>query len=263
LIKDDVIAKQQAYDKLAALAEKHRLDMAKISGKMAQEQKSTWDKSLAPITDAFEKTISGIIQGTTTMQKGLSNIFKSIALEFANLSIKMVVQWVSDRAREVFASKTAETLKVAAAAEGSVATKAISAKTGLAEIMNNAYKAAAGAYNAMVSIPIVGPVLAPIAAGVAFAGVAAFGSSISSAEGGYDIPAGVNPITQLHEKEMVLPKAQAEAVRSMADGGGGGGVVNFHVTAMDSKDVARLFKDNGHHLAAALKQQVRNFNTGR
>lgn len=45
----------------------------------------------------------------------------------------------------------------------------------------------------------------------------------ASAEGGYDIPGGVNPVTQLHEKEMVLPKAQAEVIRGLAKNGGAGG----------------------------------------
>lgn len=51
----------------------------------------------------------------------------------------------------------------------------------------------------------------------------------ASAEGGYDIPAGVNPVTQLHEKEMVLPKAQAEVIRGLAGRGGvGGGGITIH-----------------------------------
>lgn len=51
----------------------------------------------------------------------------------------------------------------------------------------------------------------------------------ASAEGGYDIPAGVNPVTQLHEKEMVLPKAQAEVIRGLAaNGGAGGGGITIH-----------------------------------
>lgn len=58
--------------------------------------------------------------------------------------------------------------------------------------------------------------------GYASAGLVA-GTAIASAEGGYDIPAGVNPVTQLHEKEMVLPKAQAEVIRGLAANGGAGG----------------------------------------
>lgn len=49
-----------------------------------------------------------------------------------------------------------------------------------------------------------------------------FGGSVMSAANGYDIPAGVNPMTQLHEKEMVLPQAQADVIRGLANNGGGG-----------------------------------------
>jgi len=260
LINNDVIAKQQAYDKIAALAETHRLDMAKISGKMALEQKRTWDKTFAPISTAFEKTVSGIIQGTVTLKQGLSNLFKSIALEFVNMGVNMVVEWASKQAMKLLITTTTaaqETATQAAAA----ATQAGTQKTlGVGGVMSNAAIAATAAMASVAAIPFYGWAMAP-EVGAATYGLAM--GYMASAEGGYDIPAGVNPVTQLHEKEMVLPKAQAEAVRSMADGGGMGGDIHLHVTAMDSKDVARLFKDNGHHLAAALKQQVRNFNTGR
>ena len=76
---------------------------------------------------------------------------------------------------------------------------------------------------------------------------------------GYDIPAGVNPMVQLHEQEMVLPMAQANAIRDMANGGGGGGSP-MHVTihAIDSQSIKKLLMDNGHHVADALRQQLRN-----
>lgn len=40
---------------------------------------------------------------------------------------------------------------------------------------------------------------------------------IPSAAGGWDIPAGINPLTQLHENEMVLPAEHAQTIREMAD----------------------------------------------
>jgi hypothetical protein len=59
---------------------------------------------------------------------------------------------------------------------------------------------------------------------------------------------------------MVLPQAQADAVRNMASGkGGGGGDTHLHVHALDSKSVERLFRDNGRHIASALQGQIRNF----
>jgi hypothetical protein len=61
----------------------------------------------------------------------------------------------------------------------------------------------------------------------------------ASAEGGYDIPGGVNPVTQLHEKEMVLPKAQAEVIRGLAARGGAGAggltINNSPVINIDSR----------------------------
>jgi hypothetical protein len=62
------------------------------------------------------------------------------------------------------------------------------------------------------------------ATGYASAGmVAGMAIADASAEGGYDIPSGTNPITQLHEREMVLPRAQADVIRGLASNGGGGG----------------------------------------
>jgi hypothetical protein len=68
----------------------------------------------------------------------------------------------------------------------------------------------------------------------------------ASAEGGYDIPAGVNPLVQAHEKEMILPKAQAEVIRGLAarGGAGGGGPVihyspNFNIDSRSDQQQVR------------------------
>lgn len=100
-----------------------------------------------------------------------------------------------------------------------LASKAIA----VAEIIINTEVAAAkaGAQLGIFGLPmatmirITGYASAGLVAGMAIAEV--------SAEGGYDIPAGKNPMAQLHEKEMVLPKAQADVIRGLAANGGGGG----------------------------------------
>jgi hypothetical protein len=102
----------------------------------------------------------------------------------------------------------------------------------VAQIILNTNVAAAAA----LALPPIG--LGPVAGvpfamaiktmGYASAGITA-GLAIASAEGGYDIPAGMNPVTQLHEKEMVLPKAQADVIRGMAAGGGKGGGDNVTI----------------------------------
>ncbi len=108
--------------------------------------------------------------------------------------------------------------RVAAQEAGAAEGLAIKAAMAIKQIAIDAYTAFAGAYAAIAAIPYVGPVLAPVAAGVAFAGVIAAGRAIASAEGGYDIPHGVNPVTQLHQDEMVLPAPVANTVRSAMNG---------------------------------------------
>ena len=62
---------------------------------------------------------------------------------------------------------------------------------------------------------------------------------IPSASGGFDIPKGLNPMTQLHEQEMVLPAHIANPLRDqLAQGpaagqGGDGGTVVINATGGD------------------------------
>ncbi|WP_229732882.1 hypothetical protein, partial [Sphingomonas psychrolutea] len=82
------------------------------------------------------------------------------------------------------------------------------------EVVIHAKSGAAAAYHAMVGIPIVGPILAPVAAATAFAGIMAF-----SAEGGMDrVPYdGAHLIA--HKDEMVLSAQFANPLRDMLSGG--------------------------------------------
>jgi uncharacterized damage-inducible protein DinB len=120
--------------------------------------------------------------------------------------------------------KNAGNEKTALAKSLFLAQKAIA----VAEILINTEKGAAVALG-------FGPFGIPMSAlirglGYASAGIVA-GTAIAeaSAQGGYDIPAGKNPVTQLHEKEMVLPRAQADVIRNLAGSGGGGSAMKVTI----------------------------------
>ena len=70
----------------------------------AKEAQKSWAKILSPITSAIETSVKGMILGTTTMQKALSNIFQSILGEFINMCAKMLAQWVATQAAMKFGS---------------------------------------------------------------------------------------------------------------------------------------------------------------
>lgn len=110
----------------------------------------------------------------------------------------------------------------------------IGKKAAIIQTTIDTYQMAVSSYKALAGISYIGPALGVAAAASAVAFGMSQVSAISSqqftpsAEGGFDIPAGVNPVTQLHEKEMVLPKAQAEVIRDLAKGGGASPKVEVH-----------------------------------
>ena len=134
----------------------------------------------------------------------------------------------------------------------------------LAGIGAKAADAGAGAAASQASIPWVGPILALAAMAAVFAGVMGMSAKVPSAAGGFDIPAGVNPLTQLHEKEMVLPAKYADVVRGLAAGGGepaGEAMppLNFNISTMDSAGVKQFMLDNRGAVADAIKAAMRDF----
>lgn len=200
--------------------------------------------SAAMFSGAFDGMLNGVSSSISRaivygedLQTSLENVALNIADAFIASFIKIQIQ-------KLFIDKTTA---AAYAATLGLQSEAMVAMAGL------------NAFASTAAIPIVGPAAAPAAAAAAIAAAQGFASiasaaataSIASARNGYDIPAGVNPITQLHEKEMVLPAPQAQVIRDLARGGdtGGGRNVVIHsspVISIDSRtdqaEIARLVR---------------------
>jgi hypothetical protein len=57
---------------------------------MAEANKKAWDDIVAPIERAIDTSITGIVLGTTTVQKAMANLAQSIISEFVNSAVKGV-----------------------------------------------------------------------------------------------------------------------------------------------------------------------------
>ena len=178
----------------------------------------------------------------------------------------------SGQAAQTGATIAGEATRTSVTAAGGLARLGLKAAEAIKGIMMSAWEAMAGAFKAMVDIPYIGPILAVGAGAAAFGLVAGLAGKIKSARGGYDIPSGVNPVTQLHEDEMVLPSQHANTIREMgkamrsgasfgaaaaAEGGGAGPTIN--ISAIDAKSIQRLFKNNGRAVASGLNSYARGF----
>lgn len=196
---------------------------------------------------ALSSSFARMMTTARSFKEGIAGVFQSIYSTIAGKISEIVAKWIMGQFTMTAATtsaKAAETTAVVSA---------------------NAAQAASGAAASQASIPYVGPALAIGAAAAMLAFVSGFATK--SAAGGYDIPAGVNPVVQTHAEEMILPAKYANVIRKMAGGEGGeggaagGGAAPLAVTinATDANSVRRLFENNGHVLARVLKEQLRDF----
>ena len=274
LAKQDPTYSQSAIDKLkqqmAELGQGHEREQGKNKGKREQQRrkdapsfsemlqdggKNVWQTAQDQMGQAF----SAMLSRTQSFSQAMTGFFKSTGQAFIEEMVTkplmgMMKRMVQESAiyKSIFGVK--QSMEQAGAAE-TVATK--TAETS-AVVGANATQAASGAAASQAAIPITGPALAAAAMGAMFAlvmGLVGGGGGsktsttttrIPSAAGGWDIPAGINPLTQLHENEMVLPAEHAQTIREMAgQSGGDNSTIIINTTGGDfvhKKDIAKLLK---------------------
>ena len=274
LAEQDPTYSQTAIDKLKAqmgeLGQGHERTQAKNEGKRENQRrkdapnvmemlqdggKNVWQEAQQQMSQAF----TAMLTRTQNFRTAMNNFFKSMGQTFIQEMVTkplagMMQRMVQESAIYKMIFGTRETLETAASAK----TAATKATETTAVVGANATQAASGAAASQASIPYVGPILAVAAMAAMMAAVMGLmggggGSSTSttttripSAAGGWDIPAGINPLTQLHENEMVLPAEHAQTIREMAgQQGGSDSTIIINSTGGDfihKKDLAKLLK---------------------
>ena len=274
LAEQDPTYSQTAIDKLkgqmAELGQGHERTQAKNEGKRESQRrkdapnvmemlqdggKNVWQEAQQQMGQAF----TAMLTRTQNFRTAMNNFFKSMGQTFIQEMVTkplmgMMQRMVQESAIYKMIFSTKDTLETAAAAK-TVATKSTETTT---VVGKNAVQAASGAASSQAGIPYVGPILAVAAMAAMMAAVMGLmggggGSQttttttrIPSAAGGWDIPAGINPLTQLHENEMVLPAEHAQTIREMAgQSGGDDSTIIINSTGGDfihKKDLAKLLK---------------------
>ena len=273
LAEQDPTYSQSAIDKLkqqmAELGQGHEREQTKNQGKRENQRrkdapnvmemlqdggKNVWEEAQQQMGQAF----SAMLSRTQNFRQAMNGFFKSMGQTFIQEMVTkplagMMQRMVQESAIYKMIFETKESLETAAASK-TVATKTTETT---AVVGKNAIQAASGAASSQAGIPYVGPILAVAAMAAMMAAVMGLmgggGSSttttttrIPSAAGGWDIPAGINPLTQLHENEMVLPAEHAQTIREMAgQSGGDNSTIIINTTGGDfvhKKDIAKLLK---------------------
>lgn len=197
---------------------------------------------MSSIESGFRSLFQSIADGSVTMKGVVAGAFELIGNVAMNTLASLATEWVRNM----------------------IVSKLMAVKTAFSDISASAARAGAAAFASTAAIPYVGPALAPAAGAAAYSGAMSFASglSLASAAGGYDIPAGLNPVVQLHEREMVLPAKHADVVREMADDGGGGGrrggTMNLYVQAADAQSFESMLNRNDRSLEKLARRVERS-----
>ena len=256
--QNDAAATQKISDEERLAYEKFLTDRQKLDLQAAQNSQRAWGTLLQPIQRAFDTSITGIILGTTTLQKAVANIAQSILAEFVNLGVKMVTNWIASGLAMTTATEAGAAARTAAEGEGMAAGLAMKALNAVKSITTDSAQAFSGIF------AFLAPLMGPAAAGPAAAGeatVMAAAGGIASAADGWVVPS--NQLAMVHQNEMILPANISQGLQNMISAGGGTGVspVVINVSAIDSQDVKRFFQSNSNTLVAALNKAMRNGST--
>jgi hypothetical protein len=232
-------AQKENYDKQAQLTEQNAARIEQTQIQAAEKVQQAWRQSIAGTVGTFTSGFVNMEEKGTSFQSVMLSVGQGIQNDFLQAIDKMIDNWIMQMIFGEAQSKVSADLQ----ADNSIAA---SAATG-----------AAAVFASLVGDPLTAAA-APGAAAATYAEIMAY-TTVASAAGGYDIPTGVNPITQLHQEEMVLPASISNSLRGMiasgpggsaAGGGGAGGGSRggdtYHMTipSMDSRSITRLANSN-------------------
>ncbi len=258
----DPVKKAEIDAQIEQLETQHQLRLKGIKDQLTQQQANPELNIFASMQTAFGEAITGMLTRAQTLREGMASIFKSISAAFLQEMVSKPLAMIAARViRESALYKMLAGAAITNQATASAVTTGLVAAEQAPKLGAIAPVAAAKAAESQANIPYVGPILAAAAFAAMMSMVLGGGKGggggstttttrIPSASGGFDIPRGLNPMTQLHEEEMVLPAHIANPLRdSLAQGGpstgqgADGAPVVIHTTGGDfvhKRDLAKL-----------------------
>ena len=236
---------------------------ASAVGVAAQTMQDALTTHLDPIGRSAAQLFTGLTQGGESWGQAFLRLGDQLLARFVGWAAQMAERWAVGELTQTAASTAGAATRTAVAVSAQATGMAASGAQALGDIGNSAARAAAGAYAAVASVPVVGPVLAPAAAATALASVLEFGGQVFSAAGGWGQVPYDGALASLHKDEMVLPSEFASPLRSalgegagasFASAGAGGGDTHHHwnIQALDAQSFARLARSNPDAITGAL-----------
>jgi hypothetical protein len=295
---------EEALNQEDVLLQKYLADYQKINQQIAQanadqikktqeEYKSFFDT----IDKDLDQMLQGVLQGTTTWQLAMEHLFSNLALsvieDFAKIALKaLALQAINISGNGGGALGGAVAGEVPQALGGTQSnssnplTAAITALTTALGITSTATQAQTAINQGMSAAQqVVGTATTTLGTATLANTTATIANTVAESTGGASGGAGAiasigswlgfldvgswslpsDGLAFLHAGEMVVPPAQAAAIRSGSASIGGasssGGTFNFTVQAIDTQTGMAFLQSNAASIATIVAGQIRNGNS--
>ena len=262
LYEEDMLKREEISQRKLELERRFQGEVAQLRAQELLQQSADVEAGLQPISNTISRMFNQIADGALTWRKAWQNVARSVRTEAINMAVDIAKNYIKNQILQTQAHLAGNAIRSAADKQSAIMSVAQMAWAAIKIIGMKAWETAVAVYASISNIPYIGPFLAPAMAVGAAALVMGYIGRISSAEGGYDIPAGTNPMTQLHAREMVLPAQYADVIRGMAGDGGSGGGMTIHmpmtVNAIDARGVDKILMERSSTIARAVAKEVRD-----
>ena len=208
----DPVKTAQAEKKIQEITAAHNMIMEKNNIDGAKKSEKPWDQYINSLESNFNRALNGLISGHMKTRQVIQQFWQGMVMDSAQALERMIEKQVLMEAKKLLVHTAAKEGEVAVDATAAAQSTTISAMSMMKQLAHFAATAAAGAYSAIAGIPYVGPVLAPIAAAAALAGV----YKLATMEEG-----GLSPRTQLtmiHAGESTYTQNQTTRIEKALGG---------------------------------------------
>lgn len=220
----------------------------------------------APYMQATQQISNGLSGALASWEKGQQSFVSSfgrslgqMVLSMQSHLLQMAAMWAAHELQGILLHTAANQVKVASDTTAAAQSKSIGLSESLSQANQAAMKAATNTYASVSAVPIVGPVLAPIAAAGAYTAVLGL-TALASAEGGWGSVPADNTLANLHKNEMVLPAKYAENIRNMTSNSHSSITNNFGGNTINGggKSLPEMLDDHEDAVASKLGQMHRD-----
>lgn len=258
--------KQRVNDQMLDAERRHQDQMTSLVRNAVTAQEREYQAFGSTVTQAFNSQLHGLLSGTESWHTAFKNTLEDLLIKFIEWGEETVVRQIATEAAKTAATSAGVTARTGAEQAGAAASLASQSATIVRSILSSAAEAFAGVFGFLA------PIMGPFAAGPATAAqatVAGMAGAVASADiGMWQVPQDM--LTLVHHNELVMPAAQAGALRDMLSGDASAGsgaqsgavhihpTTNFHVSAIDSGSVAQWMKNNSPAMMKAMDEAVRH-----